>query len=321
MLFSPRLPGLPRLFPLSCGCRPAAAGALDGPTRAFIGRGWGRPLWDDSSAVASCSAATENSLLERLLVITVLTCRGTGEPLGSPANLLAAVTNGLDPAKYEIGPDVDYPASIGPANPQGRLDGCSEQQSIDAGVLALIAEIQSTPNLVGILGYSLGALVVNRFLEAKARGQFPDCEVAWAATIANPLRAAGDSIDSVSVGFGINGQHASWPGDIPVFEVANPVDVICSCPQDSPLRTLADSISAFGFAELGGWSADLIDRIRRNQWQPTHSDLWLHPIRHWRAWSQAAAHMDGYLRGGAHNAAYRTDGYCDRLVAILNEFD
>lgn len=145
-------------------------------------------------------------------VITVLTCRGTGEPLGSPENLLVSVTSRLDPTKYEIGPDVDYPASIGPANPQNSAAGCSEQQSIDQGMRALVAAIHRSPNKVGLLGYSLGAEVVTRFLEAKARGEYPDCEVAWAANVANPLRVAGDSIDPNPVGFGINGQHGLWPG-------------------------------------------------------------------------------------------------------------
>lgn len=251
-------------------------------------------------------------------MITVLTCRGTGEPLASPDNLLTAVTSKLDPAKYEIGPDVDYPASIGPVNPQRGLNGCSELQSIDFGVLALVAEIQSTPNKVGILGYSLGAEVVTRFLEAKARGDYPDCEVAWAANIANPLRIAGDSIDPNPTGFGINGPHGPWPADIPAWEVANPADAITSCPADSPLRTLADTVSAFSFAALGGWTTNLANRLRGNRWQPDRFGWWLHPIRTWSLWSQAADLMDGYLDKGEHNKAYVNEGFCDRLATILN---
>ncbi|WP_405134025.1 PE-PPE domain-containing protein [Nocardia sp. NBC_01388] len=251
-------------------------------------------------------------------MITVLTCRGTGEPLGSPENLLVSVTSRLDPTKYEIGPDVDYPASIGPANPQNSAAGCSEQQSIDQGMRALVAAIHRSPNKVGLLGYSLGAEVVTRFLEAKARGEYPDCEVAWAANVANPLRVAGDSIDPNPVGFGINGQHGLWPGEIPAWEVANPNDGITSCPVDSPLRTLADTVTAFSFAELGGWTAALTDRLRRNRWQPDSFGWWMHPARTWNLWSQAAALMAGYLQGGQHNRAYCTEGYCDRLAAILN---
>ncbi|WP_225725473.1 MULTISPECIES: PE-PPE domain-containing protein [unclassified Nocardia] len=251
-------------------------------------------------------------------MITVLTCRGTGEPQGSPDNLLGAVTGKLDRAKYFIGLDVDYPASIGPANPQADFDGCSEEQSINDGVQALAAAIRAAPNRVGLLGYSLGAEVVTRFLEAKARGQYADCDIAWAANIANPLRREGDSIDPRPVGFGINGQHGPWPEDIPTWEVANPADAITSCSPDSPLRTLADTVSAFSFAQLGGWTQALSDRIRANCWQPTRPDWWVHPIRTWRLWAQAAALMDGYLHGGQHVLAYQRDGYCDRLAVILN---
>ncbi|GAB0103375.1 hypothetical protein JMUB6875_23480 [Nocardia sp. JMUB6875] len=254
-------------------------------------------------------------------MITVLTCRGTGEPLASPHNRLTAVTDQLDSSKYEIGPDIDYPAAIGPVNPARDLAGCSELQSIDRGVAALVKAIHSTPNLVGILGYSLGAEVVTRFLEAKARGEYPDCEVAWAANIANPLRREGDSIDERSTGFGINGQHGPWPDEFPIWEVANPADGITSCPADSPLRTLADTVSAFGFVALGGWSADLADRLRQNRWQPASFGWWLRPVQTWQLWTRAAALMDGYLRGGTHTSAYVSAGYCDRLAAILNAFE
>ncbi|WP_083894973.1 PE-PPE domain-containing protein [Nocardia tenerifensis] len=253
-------------------------------------------------------------------MITVLTCRGTGERLGAPANMLSFVTRRLDRTKYSIGPDIDYPASIGPANPEIYYDGCSEEQSVAQGVEALAAEIRATPNRVGILGYSLGAMVVTRFLEAKARGEYLDCEVEWAANIANPLRREGDSISPDAVGFGINGQHGPWPEDIPTWELAHHADGITCCPADSPLRTLADTVSAFSFAAMGGWGSALAERIHSNRWQPNRCDWWRDPVHHWRSWSQAAALMDGYLRGGAHNAMYRTSGYCDRLVALLNAY-
>ncbi|MFJ4652710.1 PE-PPE domain-containing protein [Nocardia sp. NPDC088792] len=251
-------------------------------------------------------------------MITVLTCRGTGEQRNSPGNMLAAVTGRLDPAKYVIGPDVDYPASIGPANPQAVLGGCSEEQSISDGIHALVDAIRATPNRVGLLGYSLGAEVVTRFLEAKARGEYADCEIAWAANVANPLRREGDSIDPRPVGYGINGPHGPWPAGIPTWEAANPNDGITSCPADSPLRTLADTVSAFGFAQLGGWTLALADRLRAHRWQPARLGWWLSPVRTWELWAQAAGLMDGYLRGGQHTLVYQRDGYCDRLAAILD---
>ncbi|MCM6777263.1 PE-PPE domain-containing protein [Nocardia sp. CDC159] len=251
-------------------------------------------------------------------MITVLTCRGTGEPLGASTNLLTAVTRRLDPDKYVLGPDVDYPASVGPINPRRDLGGCSERQSVEVGVVALAAAIRRAPTKVGLLGYSLGAQVLTRFLEAKARGEFPDCELVWSATIANPLRREGDSIDPSPTGFGINGQRGEWPGDIFTWEVACPLDPITSCPADSPLRNLADAVSAFGFAELGGWSLDLADRLRRNRWQPNRIEWWRHPMHAWDQWSRAAALIEGYLLAGTHTTAYIDNGYCARLAAILD---
>ncbi|WP_019932331.1 PE-PPE domain-containing protein [Nocardia sp. BMG111209] len=252
-------------------------------------------------------------------MLTILTCRGTGEPLGGPANLLTAVTRQLDPVRFRV-TDIDYPAGIGPVDPQHNLAGCSEEQSVARGVVALTAAIRRTTGPVAVLGYSLGAEVVTRFLEAKGRGEFWDCEPAWAATVANPLRQQDDSIDPDPVGFGINGQHDLWPDHFPIWEAAHPADGITSCPADSPLRTLADVASAFSFAELGGWTADLADRIRRARWQPANSNWWHDPVGTWNRWSRAAALVDGYLTG-AHTTAYVTGGHCDRLAALIDAHD
>ncbi|MET8423570.1 hypothetical protein [Nocardia sp. NPDC004860] len=98
-----------------------------------------------------------------------------------------------------------------------------------------------------------------------AAGQYSECEIAFTACVANPLRREGDSIDPGPSGFGINGQMAVTPTQ-PHFECANPADVITSGPPGSPLRGLADVVSAFGLAEIGGWPSDLADRIRWHRW-------------------------------------------------------
>jgi hypothetical protein len=67
--------------------------------------------------------------------------------------MLSCITRRLDSSKYLIGPGVDYPASVGPANPRNLFAGRSEEQSVAMGVRALVAEIRATPNRVGILGY------------------------------------------------------------------------------------------------------------------------------------------------------------------------
>ncbi|MFE2998649.1 PE-PPE domain-containing protein [Nocardia sp. NPDC059246] len=251
-------------------------------------------------------------------MITVLTLRGTGEPIAGPANMLTNVTRLLDPAKYVIGPDIPYPASLGPANPQQDPLGCSEQQSIAEGVDLLASAIRNSPDVVGLLGYSLGAEVVSAFLERKAAGEFGDCEVAWVGLLANPRRAEGDSIDPNPQGYGINGQHGPWPDGLQVWEAANPADAITSCPPDSPLRALADTVSAFSFAALGGWTADLADKLRQNRFQPANFGWWLHPLATWQLYSTAATQMLGYLSGQTHIRDYIAGGYCQRLAEHIN---
>jgi hypothetical protein len=250
--------------------------------------------------------------------ITVFTMRGTSEPQSGTANMLTNVTRLLDASRFLTGPDFDiaYPASVGPANADLNLAGPSEDTSVAIGIQSLATAIRATPNQAGLLGYSLGAEVISRFLEAQAEGQFSDCEVVWAGFVSNPLRAAGDSIDADSSGFGINGQHGPWPG-IQTWEAANPADAITSCPAYSPLRDLATGVSAFSFAELGGWSAALVTDLENKRFQPGNLGWWLHPLQTWQLYNTAAANVVGYLTG-QHNTVYITDGYCQRLAEKIN---
>ncbi|MQY30636.1 PE-PPE domain-containing protein [Nocardia aurantia] len=251
------------------------------------------------------------------MTVDVITCRGTAEPAGGTRNLLSYVTAELNPAAYTLIGDLPYPASVGPAGPEGSSLGPSEAESVRQGVANLAQAIRAAVNPVGILGYSLGAEVVTRFAEAQAHGEFPDCEVAWTACVANPLRREGDSIEPDSIGFGIAGRVRFDPPH-PHVESANRLDVITCCPADSPLRNVADAMSAFSFAELGGWTEDLITRLRDNRWQPGDPNWWMHPIRTWQRYQAAADGVRGYLTG-QHNAAYIAGGYLSRLAAVLNE--
>lgn len=243
-------------------------------------------------------------------MITVLTCRGTGEPVGGVDNMLTYLGWLLDGSRYELGDDVPYAASVGPANAQGDLAGPSEDQSIAAGLPLLAAAIRATPNLVGLCGYSLGAELVSRFLELKAQGQYEDCELAWAAFVANPRRAPGESIDPDPAGLGINGEHGPWPRGLPTFTAANPLDGITSCPAGSPLHALAEGMSAFSFADLGGWTADLAHQLIDGQLlAEDYSPEQL---------LRAGQLMLGYVLGGQHTTAYVLGGYLGRLAARIN---
>lgn len=248
-------------------------------------------------------------------MIDIITCRGTGEAMNSPDNLLTHVTAALNPARFRLLGEVDYPACIGPANHAGDPLGISEAESVTQGMASLAALIRATPNRVGLLGYSLGAELVSRFLAAKATGEYADCELALAGLVANPDRAPGESIDAAPVGFGINGAHAPWPQDIPTFTAANPADGITSCPAGSPLRNLAVGMSAFSFAALGGWTMSLMEELQAREFAPP--DL-LHPVKDVELDVNAAALMRGYLIDGQHFRAYVAQGYCARLAAAIN---
>ncbi len=250
-------------------------------------------------------------------MIDIVMVRGQGEVQDAPTNMLAHTAARLDPAKFRVLADLDYPCSVGPFNAGGDPSGPSEQQSVAVAHAHLADLIRSTDNLVGIMGYSLGAEVVSKFLEAKGRGEYVDCELAFAACVANPLRAEGDSIDPVSTGYGINGEHAPWP-DIPTFEAANPADAITSCPANSPLRTLADGLAAFTFANIGGWTQDLAQKLLQRRFQPTSLDWWRDPVGTWQAYGAAARSMLGFLDHQDHVMTYIRDGYCTRLAEAIN---
>jgi hypothetical protein len=133
-------------------------------------------------------------------------------------NMLSCVTRRLDSSKCLIGPDVHYPASVGPSNPQNLFAGCSEEQSVAMG----------------------------RSGAGRGNPRYPE------------------------------------PCGDPRIQVAHVADGINCCPADSPLPTLADTMSAFSFAALGGWGSALAEHIRGNRWQLNHRDRWRDPIHHWQ---------------------------------------
>lgn len=254
-------------------------------------------------------------------MIDIITIRGTGELQDDPNNMLRNVVNRLVRSRFRCIGDCPYPAAVGPAGHGLDLDGPSEATSRAYGVSALGAMVRAAPNPVGVVAYSLGALVLDDFRAVQARGAFLDCEIAFSAAVANPARRAGESIDLNPHGFGINGERDDFTPGVPHFEAANPADVITSSSAGSPLRTLADGMSAFSFAEVGGWSQDMADRLRRRRFQPVAVDWWRDPVGTWQVYDEAWRGVIGYLSGREHIAAYVEDGYCVRLADRINELD
>ena len=190
-------------------------------------------------------------------MIDVITFRGTGEHRradGKPAGMLAAVTELLDTRRFRCH-EPAWPATIGPLGPGGQPDSVSLDASVAAGVDRGVRAIQDSPNVCGLLSYSLGGIVVSQILEGVAKGDFLNADgsplqIAFAVNIANPVRARGDSVGGLCghSTFGMHGEHARWP-DIDTAEYANPLDIITAVPGDSPLRLINDAISPFSFVE------------------------------------------------------------------------
>lgn len=254
------------------------------------------------------------------MTIDIITVRGTGEPWNGSQNMLANVTRKLDVSRFRM-QDLSYPATVGPGG--GNLLGASEAQSVEQGVENLAATIRHTPNVVGLLAYSLGAMVVSRFLERKAAGDYFDCEVAFAGLIANPLRRESDSVGDIGVGYGIAGQRGEAPARIPVYEIANPLDGITCCPAGSPLHALADELADFSLAGLPYWAYGVV----YSRWLDAGRPCALTDWRHYKETTELVA---GYLEPpplGQHTAySHETMPgqppgvtYCDRLAQLINE--
>jgi hypothetical protein len=210
--------------------------------------------------------------LEEDPMIDVITFRGTGEarnPDGRPAGMLYEVTKLLDPDRFTCF-EPNWPASVGP---EPNLWGPSLDTSVRLGTAAGVRAIQDSPNVCGLLSYSLGGICAGRILEGVRAGQYtnPDgrpLQIAFAVTIADPLRRAGDSVHDLCppTTFGLHGQHGPWPEDVDVREYANPGDIVTASPADSPLRLIDVGISPFSFVEgarLGNLAPAIFEELLR----------------------------------------------------------
>ncbi|WP_067713596.1 hypothetical protein [Nocardia yamanashiensis] len=203
-------------------------------------------------------------------MIDIITLRGTGEQRntdGTPAGMLHDVAKLLDTDKFSCF-EPDWPASIGPVP---ELWGPSLITSVKKGVAAGVRAIQDSPNVCGLLSYSLGGIVASRILEGVRTGEFRNAdgsplEIAFVVNIANPMRRAGQSAGNLcGPGFyGLHGQRGNWPIGLDVREYANPNDIITASPADSPLRVIDAGISPFALLEgarIGDFTGLLFDQL------------------------------------------------------------
>ncbi|MFD0360941.1 hypothetical protein ACFQZZ_05700 [Nocardia sp. GCM10030253] len=187
-------------------------------------------------------------------MIDIITLRGTGEPRntdGTPTGMLRDVTKLLDPDRFTSF-EPDWPASVGPTPD---VWGPSLNTSIRRGVEAGVQAIQDSPNVCGLLSYSLGGICASKILEGVRSGEYTNTdgsplEIAFTVNIANPLRKRGQSVGNLcpATTYGLHGERGNWPV-LDVREYANPHDIITSSPGNSPLRVIDVGISPFSFVE------------------------------------------------------------------------
>ncbi|MFI5775689.1 hypothetical protein [Nocardia sp. NPDC051570] len=240
-------------------------------------------------------------------MIDVITFRGTNEtrnPDGSPAGMLAAIADLLDPGSFRCFEPV-WPASIGP---DPAVWGPSLDTSVADGISAGVQAMQESTNVCGVLSYSLGGICASRILEGVQSGQYTNTdgsplEIAFAVHIANPLRRAGDSVDDLCppTTFGLHGQHGDWPAQVATREYANPDDIITASLADSPLRIIDVGISPFSFVEgarFGNVSYLIFGELTR--WLVTD------PVANLERYVQAVNGAVGLLTTGGPHVAYAT---------------
>ncbi|RDI55655.1 hypothetical protein [Nocardia mexicana] len=205
-------------------------------------------------------------------MIDIITLRGTGEqrnPDGAPAGMLRDVTRLLDPARFSAF-EPDWPASVGPTP---EVWGPSLETSVRLGTEAGVRAIQDSPNICGLLSYSLGSICASNILEGVRCGEYtnPDgspLQIAFSVAIANPVRPPGVSVNDLCPPhlYGLHGRHGPFPGDVDVREYANPGDIITASAADSPLRLIDVGISPFSFVEgarIGNLTPLIFDELLR----------------------------------------------------------
>lgn len=227
-----------------------------------------------------------------MTTIDVFTFRGTGETLGAFSGMCGAVARLLDPATFRVR-DIAYPATIGRVGAKQGQPGYSLDRSVELAVQSAAQATIATPNRVGLISYSLGGIAVSRFLEDVEREIYTNAngsklDIAFVVNIANPARARGDRHGVIPApGYGLHSSHGKWPDSTVVYELANPHDLMCSAPADSPVRKIAGALSPYAALEARETDpfADL-KNIRNTDW--------LAKFRPGR-YTEAALGLGGYL--------------------------
>lgn len=147
------------------------------------------------------------------------------------------------------------------------------------------AELDKGPAV--LLGYSQGA----------------EAAMNLAATAHPNIIAAGAVSDPMQpdLGNGLTGIRGARPvpASVRTRWMFDPKDVICQCPKDSPLRTLADQTARMSFRNPHDWVGDILARLAAQRWQQVRVEWW-NPIGVQLQYRRARLDAEGYLLRGDH---------------------
>lgn len=231
----------------------------------------------------------------------VLTVPGIGEAESTtgPIGMLKGFTDAL-PARFVEKKQFNWRNQYGPLPV---WNGPAYDDNVAAAVSDLVLAIQARTRPTLLVGYSGGAHVASL-----AAAQNPTNLVA-VAFVSNPSRRRGDS---PSPFYGITGERP--PTNAQVFDIANPADVICCCPESQPLRDFYDITGHFSLADPDAWGkalwAKAVNRqLTNSARRASLSDWWL-----------MIAYARGYMFDGQHTKYYtpKMAGFAATVASALS---
>lgn len=177
---------------------------------------------------------------------TLITVHGIGETAGR--DLLGRLRDLLPNWEHII---IPWQASYGFVNSNRDPLGPSFNHSLQDGIRKTRAALDRGPAFIA--GYSGGAAVVGHVAAQGHRN------LLGVGLVSDPFAPGTAHVHGVAGRRFINNKH------LPAKWVSNPHDIICCCPHDSPVKTIADTSLAMSLGDRRAWGRDIIDRLKTDR--------------------------------------------------------
>jgi len=248
----------------------------------------------------------------------VVTVGGIGEQhTPEPSGMLRHVTEHLNPLRF-FSEQFNWQNTYGPVPVWNGAAYADNMATAAARLAAHISSLIGQNRRVVPMGYSGGAHVLSTALTMLERDGVTRSDIPAAVMLSNPVRSPHDpTIVTGHAGrYGVAGVHGAFPRGMTLVDLANPVDVICSCPPPPyPVRGFADLSQHFSLADPVRWGVELLAAVKAGRLQ----NGW--KLSSLPAWFDAVALVRGYLYDGQHTSWYipRAIQAADVLKSALGE--